>query len=149
MAPDRGADDQGGHHDRQRDQQVQRVAADRVIDDGDVITGEVAGRRPGTNPQDSAQRVKDEKARPGIRMVPATIPFAWRSPSMNRAPATTTPPYRSKKPSALPSRPLVSPTYLPNRSTSARPPKKPTAYPMLSPATAASTATRPTATMLS
>ncbi len=94
-------DDQYGHRYRQCDQQVQRVAADSVIAGGDVITS--------------------------IRMVPATIPFAWRSPSMKRAPVTTAPPYRSKKPSAFASRSLVSPAYLPNRSTSARPPKKPIA----------------------
>lgn len=46
----RGADDQGGNHGGQGDQQVQRIAADRVVDGSDVITGQVTGRRPDPGP---------------------------------------------------------------------------------------------------
>src|SRR6185437_1644389 len=60
--------------------QVQRVAAYRAIDGGDVITGEVAGRCPGTDPQDSAQCVKDDKARPGHSDGPRDDPVSLAQP---------------------------------------------------------------------
>ncbi len=68
---------------------------------------------------------------------------------MNRAIVMILPPCRSKNSSALSSRSGVRKTYLPQRSTSARPPNRPIAYPMLSPTTAATNPTTPTATMLS
>jgi hypothetical protein len=39
--------------------------------------------------------------------VPAMMPFAWRSPSMNRATMMILPPWRSKKSVALSSRSCV------------------------------------------
>ena len=68
---------------------------------------------------------------------------------MNRAITMILPPCRWKKLSAFSSRSAVRKTYLPQRSASARPPNRPIAYPILSPATAAQKPTRPTATTLS
>jgi len=62
-----------------------------------------------------------------ISMIPAMIPLAWRSPSMNRAIVMILPPWRLKKSCALSSRSAVMPTYLPQRSTTAWPPKRPIA----------------------
>jgi hypothetical protein len=82
-------------------------------------------------------------------VMPAMSPLAWRSPSTNRAIVMILEPCRSKKSSALSSRSGVRKTYLPQRSTSARPPNRPIAYPMLSPTTAETNPTTPTATTLS
>ena len=79
--------------------------------------------------------------------MPASSPLIWRSPSMKRAMVTTLPPWVLKNTSARSSRCGVRKTYRPNRSASGRPPKWPTMKPMLSPTTAASTATRKTTAM--
>ena len=84
-----------------------------------------------------------------MSVMPAMIPLACLSPSMNRAIVMILPPWRLKNASALSSRSGVMKTYLPQRSTSARPPNRPIAYPMLSPSTAAMNPVTPTATMLS
>jgi len=77
------------------------------------------------------------------------MPLACRSPSMNRAMVMILPPCRLKKCSAFSRRLLVRNTYLPQRSTSSRPPNRPIAYPMLSPRMAATKPITPTATMFS
>jgi len=82
-------------------------------------------------------------------VIPATIPLAWRSPSMNRAATMILPPWWSKNCSAWSSRLGVRKMYLPYFSASRRPPKCPIAKPMLSPSTAQIQAMTPTATTFS
>jgi hypothetical protein len=84
-----------------------------------------------------------------IPVMPATMPLAWRNPSMNRAATMILPPWCSKNCSVLSSRAGVRKTYLPYLRASARPPKWPIRKPMLSPMIAQIKAMTPTATTLS